>query len=825
MDQRRFLAFLTSAAAILILWGIFVPPPKPPAKPAAKPSTATRPGDTKEAAPGVAADTAPAKPANEADQNEKAADLEAGAPPPALGSLPQVAELTIPTQFVTLGSIDPASGYRMMVTLTNEGAVLRRAEFASPRFRDQHDWSGYLGELELKNVESGVEVQAVGAGTPAALAQIQVGDVITGIKAQQETPIAKVDDFRTALARTRPGQEIELQVRGDDGNQTRSVRLIRKPLAVLRPEIDNYRMREEPTPPNFVDQPSFVLWLGLPDGTAAEGKSPPDIGKIANLFRSGNVTREAWSEAFPETASDTLNAAKNLAQLLEKGKWEIGEHDVKSASFRRPLPELGLEVVKRYTLEPAPDGSREDVNFPAYHLTMEIEVRNTADSAQKLSYVLDGPTGMPLEGWWYAHKISQRWFSAAGLRDVAVRFFGATETQIDCARIAKGEAESMGQGKALAYGGVDGQYFSAILLPKKDNLEKNWFETTDAVVVGPKPDARTPLTYTNVTCSLKRLPLELAPGEAHTDSYQVFIGPKRPTLLSQYKAAGDPNYSLKDLLYFGWPIFAAVAQLMLGILHFFYNIVGNFGIAIIMLTVLVRGLMFPISYKQTQSMARMQSLKPEMDKITERYKTDMQKRSQATQELYKKHGINPLAGCLPMFLQLPVFIGLYRALMVDVELRQSSLFGDAIRWCSNLAAPDMFFDWSGFMPDFITRGGLGLGPYLNLLPIVTVALFMVTQKMTMPEPTNEQAAMQQKMMKYMTLFMGFMFYKVAAGLCLYFIASSLWGIAERKMLPKPKPPGEAPPASGPTGAGDRLSGRGSKAATNGSPGQRAKKRR
>ena len=80
------------------------------------------------------------------------------------------------------------------------------------------------------------------------------------------------------------------------------------------------------------------------------------------------------------------------------------------------------------------------------------------------------------------------------------------------------------------------------------------------------------------------------------------------------------------------------------------------------------------------------------------------------------------------------------------------------------------------------QGIFGLGPYLNVLPLVTVALFLVTQKMAMPEPTNEQAAMQQKMMKYMTIFMGCLFYKVASGLCLYFIASSLWGIAERKLL-------------------------------------------
>src|SRR4029079_1785666 len=207
-------------------------------------------------------------------------------------------------------------------------------------------------------------------------------------------------------------------------------------------------------------------------------------------------------------------------------------------------------------------------------------------------------------------------------------------------------------------------------------------------------------------------------------------------------------------------------------------------------------------------MDRMQALKPEVERITEKYKTDMQKRSQATQELYRKHKINPLGGCLPMLLQCPVFIGLYRALMIDVELRNSPLLGHAIRWCSNLAAPDMLLDWSPIMPDTANRGLglLGLGPYLNVLPLVTVSLFLVTQKMTMPPPANEQAEMQQKMMKYMTMFMGLLFYKVASGLCLYFIASSLWGIAERKLLPKAQTP-DADAAGGGGGSGFRAGGK------------------
>jgi YidC/Oxa1 family membrane protein insertase len=109
----------------------------------------------------------------------------------------------------------------------------------------------------------------------------------------------------------------------------------------------------------------------------------------------------------------------------------------------------------------------------------------------------------------------------------------------------------------------------------------------------------------------------------------------------------------------------------------------------------------------------------------------------------------------------------------------------------------MLLNWSNVMPEFINQGQgfFGLGPYLNVLPLVTIVLFLWQQKMFMPPPTDEQTAMQQKMMKYMMVFMGFMFFKVASGLCLYFIASSLWGITERKMLPKTLPKGGQPTAT------------------------------
>ena len=273
-----------------------------------------------------------------------------------------------------------------------------------------------------------------------------------------------------------------------------------------------------------------------------------------------------------------------------------------------------------------------------------------------------------------------------------------------------------------------------------------------------------------------------SPKPSLENDYQVFIGPKLPSLLEQYGTPKEPNANLGGLVYYGW--FGWVARPMVVILELFHAIVGNYGLAIIFLTILVRLCMFPLSRKQAISAKVMQELQPEMKKIKERYKDKPQEQTRATQELWRKYNYNPLGGCLLVFVQLPIFMGLYRSLMVNVQLRQASLLGDAVRWCSNLSAPDMFWNWSSFMPHALGAPSGWLGPYLNILPLATVALFIWQQSLFMPPATDDSTALQQKLMKYMTLFMGVMFFKVAAGLCLYFVASSIWGIAERKLLPK-----------------------------------------
>jgi len=642
-----------------------------------------------------------------------------------------------PEQWVTLGSADSDSPYRMLVTLTNRGAAVARIELNSPHYHDLDNRTGYLGHLVMDETiqGNGCPVQVVGPGTPAAKAGLKPGDLI---KAVNGTKIAGAKGLRNALQKTKPGREVTLTVARGKKELQLSATLTRQPLQVVRPEEN--------------DALSFLLTLHqIDDRELPKEEKTTDLGKEL----------------------DGLN--------LWHGTWNVVRADKDQVAFSRQLPKWGLEIIKTYRLASVPAEEAENADYKAYHLVFDVEIRNTGDRARKVAYQLDGPTGLPDEGAWYAYKVGRDW-GAVGLRDVVVSFEGGTPSLIGCPAIAEGDVDPPWQDQSLTYIGVDAQYFSAVLIPQKENPAKIWFAQSHPLLVG-KVD-KEQLKTTNTSCRVTSTVHRLEPKAALTHRFEVFAGPKKPSLLDAY--------ALQELVYYGW--FSVIAVPMVKTLHFFYLIVGNYGLAIIMLTVVVRLCMYPMSKKQAQNAQKMQELQPEIKKLQEKYKKDLEARSKAQQELFRKHNCNPLSGCLVLFVQLPIFMALYRSLMVAIELRQAPLIWEGFRWCSNLSAPDMLFDWSGFMPGFVLHY---LGPYFNVLPILTVVLFLWQQKMFMPPPADEQAAMQQKIMQYMMLFMGVLFFKVASGLCIYFIASSLWGLAERKLLPKTSPSTSTPPQAKP----------------------------
>jgi YidC/Oxa1 family membrane protein insertase len=667
-----------------------------------------------------------------------------------------------PPTWISLGSADPDSPYQMLVTLTNVGAAVERIELNSPKYRNVDDRSGYAGHLALEDIAKlgGARVRIVGSGTPAALAGMQAGDVIVAV---DEKPITSGKAFDDYLQETKPNRVIQVTVMRDNQRKTLPITLIWRQLAVVNPERDTVPL--DFVPAGKHDPYSLLLTLQtIDDRTLAA----PESGGIGKELKGIDL----WTST-----------------------WEVADQKVDSVTFKKVLAAENLELTKHFTLAKVKGPVRED--DASYHLEVSVSIRNIGEKARTIAYQLDGPTGLPAEGAWYANKVSRTW-GTAGLRDVVMRFNGIKPDEKTCTQIANDEFEIPSLETPLDYIAVDGQYFAAALIPLKQKADEVWFTEVRPIRVGALPKEKADYKKTNVSFRLTSTPTVLEARKELLHKYRFFAGPKRPAILEQYTAVplnpASPA-SLDDLVYYGW--FGWVAKPMLRVLHGFYWILPNYGIAIIMLTVLVRGAMFPISRKQAISAQKMQELQPQIKALAEKYKGNPQERQRAQMELFRKNNYNPLAGCLPMFLQLPIFIGLYRSLMVDVELRDAPLISDAVRWCSNLAAPDMLLNWSNVMPAFINQGQgfFGLGPYLNVLPLVTIVLFLWQQKMFMPPPTDEQTAMQQKMMKYMMVFMGFMFFKVASGLCLYFIASSLWGITERKMLPKTLPKGGQTPVT------------------------------
>ena len=682
---------------------------------------------------------------------------------------------TVPRRHLSLGSLNPDAPVGMLVTLSSRGATVERIELAGEQFHDQDDRGAYIGHFAADVVAEGCRLNVVGDGTPAKVGGLQAGDVVVRV-ADSTTP--DPESLAAVLSRLKPRQTVSVVFRRPQGGslgreQTVEIPTTRRPLEVIRPEFSTVPVVDVDA--GFHDPLSFRLSIASRDG-----QKRPEEGEI-----EGNQ--------------------------LEQKDWDASiSDDGMSVEFRRTL-DGGLTVVKQYRLVTAADnpvGLVEDARAGRYRLQLRVSFR--ASQKTQLEYAIDGPNGLPTEGWWYAARVSRSWGSL-GVRDVAMRFVGEPSTLISGLTLTDEDAEQSASAildeKPLSFAGVDALYFASGLLPAIEGTEIPQLAEVQSIVVGDVPEAAR-RKLVNVSCRLLSRELQLEPDVPVTHRFDIFAGPKRPSLLATF---GRPQASMNDLVYYGW--FGWVARPMIAILHVLHAIIRNYGIAIILLTVIVRGAMFPISRKQALSSQKMQVLQPEMKAIAEKYKNDPQKRTMVTQELWRKHNYNPAGGCLLVFIQIPIFMGLYRSLATDVELRQAPLFSSAIRWCSNLAAPDMMLDWSGFMPGFLVAPEGWLGPYLNLFPLLTIGLFLWQQKLFMPPAVDEQAKMQQQVMKYMMFFMALMFFKVPCGLCLYFIASSLWGIAERLLLPTPKPGGALAGAGGPTivdavssKPGDRSSG-------------------
>jgi YidC/Oxa1 family membrane protein insertase len=254
----------------------------------------------------------------------------------------------------------------------------------------------------------------------------------------------------------------------------------------------------------------------------------------------------------------------------------------------------------------------------------------------------------------------------------------------------------------------------------------------------------------------------ISPGTMQTITHKLFFGPKSMRIL---KTIGN---DLDDAINFG--MFDVIAKPCVMIMNFLYGFIPNYGIAIIILTILTKILLWPLGTKSYKSMNEMKKIQPLMTDIREKYKHDKKKMNEETMALYKIYKVNPMGGCLPMIVQIPVFFALYRMLYEAIELRHAPFFG----WINDLSAPDRLFSF-GFSIPFMEP------PYgIPVLTVVMGATMFLQQKMSPPAGDPTQA----KMMMMMPIVFTFIFINFSSGLVLYWLINNILSISQQYYISK-----------------------------------------
>ncbi|MDE0634812.1 MAG: membrane protein insertase YidC [Candidatus Poribacteria bacterium] len=321
------------------------------------------------------------------------------------------------------------------------------------------------------------------------------------------------------------------------------------------------------------------------------------------------------------------------------------------------------------------------------------------------------------------------------------------------------------------WAGISSKYFSALMIPDPqlkatytlDTAKVN--ETTNMLVAAPTETA------------VLTVPLfKLSAQQKQTHAFRLYIGPKDDALLKSITAPNAPENSihLSKIIDFGF--FSPVAWAMLWVVNGLHNIFRNYGIAIILMTALVKVISFPLTRKAHVSMKKMSDLQPQLTELREKYRDDPQKLNKATMRIYKENGVNPLGGCIPWLPQLPIFLALYALLRSAVELRGAPF----LFWIDDLSAPDTLFKLPFTIPlIFIEIDSIRFLPLLNGLTAWLQQKFVGGMSAT-PTTSNTQA----KIMQFLPLIFVFMFYNWASGFVLYWLCNSVFTVAQQQIQTK-----------------------------------------
>ena len=321
------------------------------------------------------------------------------------------------------------------------------------------------------------------------------------------------------------------------------------------------------------------------------------------------------------------------------------------------------------------------------------------------------------------------------------------------------------------WAGISSKYFSALMIPDPqleatyslDNAKVN--ETTDMLVAAPTE-----------TAVLTVPSFDLPTQQVETHAFRLYVGPKDDALLKSITAPNAPEnpIHLSKIIDFGF--FGPVALGMRWLVNGLYSFFRNYGIAIILMTALVKVISFPLTRKAHVSMKKMQDLQPELTELREKYRDDPQKLNKATMRIYKENGVNPLGGCIPWLPQLPIFWALYALLRSAVEFRGAPFF----LWINDLSAPDTLLKLPFTIPlIFIEIDSVRFLPLLNGLTAWLQQKYVGGMSAT-PATSNTQA----KIMQFLPLIFVFIFYNWASGFVLYWLCNSILTVAQQQIQTK-----------------------------------------
>ena len=394
----------------------------------------------------------------------------------------------------------------------------------------------------------------------------------------------------------------------------------------------------------------------------------------------------------------------------------------------------GMEITKRFVLPPASEKNR------LYIVNLEVSFRNPGKSDLQVPAFFVGTGGSaPIHQSDLPMYTRFDWSSGGKMTTIDVNWFSPSTIPLVGIQ-TRGERPLYLESKPdVQWAAVASQYFCTIVTAK-DPAASVWARRFDT-------KKQNNASVFGIQGGIGQAGFAVAPGATVTKSFEIYAGPKELQRLR--KIGGNQD----AVLNFG--MFGFISEFLLWAMNTLHGWLGSYAAAIIVLTLIIKSGLWPIQNKATNEMRKMSSLSPKMTELKEKFKDDPQKMNEETMKLYREYGVNPFSGCIPMFIQIPIFFGFYSMLGTAIELRNSSFF-----WIHDLSQPDTIGHFLGFP--------------INLLPLI-MSLTMVWQMVITPKSGD---AAQQRILYFMPIIFLTFAYNYASGLALYWTTQNIFSIVQ-----------------------------------------------